>query len=134
MTCLNDITEEIIRNDYIIDLLLLLGDDDQVSFYGFYIRYINFSLKFYKLENKVDKNFQKLMSIMYRISWLPNYFKRFTNAIDRLDSNNFEKLINHLCNYLTECNPYTNQPDIENKKSLYRLHAKVMLIDNINLI
>jgi hypothetical protein len=136
MTCLNDITEAIVQKDYIIDLLMLLDDDDQISFYGFYVRYINFSTKYYKLENKVDKNFNKLISIMYKMTWLPMYFKRFTDVIDQFDSQSFEKLINHLCNYLTEFNPYNEQNtiDIENKKALYRLHAKVLLIDNINLI
>jgi hypothetical protein len=138
MTCLNDINEEIVRKEYIIDLLLLLNDQDQISFYGFYVRYINFSLKYYKLENKVDNNFDKLISIVYKMKWLPSYFKRFTDIINKLDQVNFEKVINHICNYLTEFNPFLRKDeinsDLENKKGYYRIQTKILLIDNINLI
>jgi hypothetical protein len=139
MTCLNDIDERIIRNEFIVDLLLLLENDYQSAFYGFYVRYLNFSLKFFKIENKADKNLKKLISIFYRMSWLPMYFKRFTDKLELFNFNNFERLVTLICNYLTEFNPFSinnkiSESELEKKKDFYRINAKVLLIDNINVI
>jgi hypothetical protein len=55
MQGLNDIDEKIIEKEYLIELLSLLDEKEQLSFYGFYIRYIRYSISKIKIkcENKM---------------------------------------------------------------------------------
>ncbi len=55
MQGLNDIDEKIIDREYLIELLSLLDEKQQLSFYGFYIRFIRHSILKIKLkcENKM---------------------------------------------------------------------------------
>ena len=133
MTHLNDIDERIINKDYLVDLLELLDNEDHLSLYGYYTRYIFYSIKYYKVNLTVNSNLKKIFCILYKNQWLPEYFMKMTDIVEKLDKFNFEKLMNYIHNYMTEYHEKNNEE--KNKgKTIYKILIKVMIIDNIKKI
>ena len=108
MLYLNDIDEKIINKEYLIHLLELLDSEDHISLYGYYTRYIFYSIKYYKITLSVNPNLKKIFGILYKNQWLPQYFMKMTDIVENLDKTNFEKLMNSIYNYLTEFHEKSN--------------------------
>jgi hypothetical protein len=133
MLYLNDIDEKIINKEYLIDLLELLDCEDHISLYGYYTRYIFYSIKYYKITLSVIPNLKKIFGILYKNNWLPQYFMKLTDIVEILDKSNFEKLMNYIYNYMNQLHEKSND-EIIRGRSTYKLLIKVMIIDNIKKI
>jgi hypothetical protein len=130
MPCLNDIDEKIIKKEYIFELLDYLDNKEQKALFGFYLRFIRYNVKYYKMNQCVHPALKKVLNILLTNHWIPFYLKRLVDVIDSLNATNFEKLISCICDYLTETNEVRNIVR-ENK---YKTFAKVMILENIKLI
>jgi hypothetical protein len=130
MPCLNDIDERILKKEYIFELLDYLENEHHMALFGFYLRFVKYNLKYYKVNQSVHPALKKVLTILLNNAWIPVYYKRLIDAIELLDCSNFEKLINFICDYMTDCN---GNRDLENDNK-YKTYAKVMILENINLI
>jgi hypothetical protein len=80
MQGLNDIDEKIIEKEFLIELISLLDEKEHLSFYGFYIRFIRYSINKIKLAKEkkdntdsfIPKNLILLLSTLIRVNFF-NY-------------------------------------------------------------
>jgi hypothetical protein len=130
MPCLNDIDERIIKKDYIFELLDFLDQDDHKALFGFYLRFVKYNVRFFKINQCVHPSLKKVLNIVLDHNWIPIYFTRLIDVIEMLDSYNFEKLVNYLCDYMSTFGQ-NNKIEDENK---YKTLAKIMILENIKYI
>ena len=67
MQGLNDVDERIIEKDFILDLLIILDQNYQITFHGFYLRFLKNSIPRLKCSNKMIVNIKKLLLIFYKV-------------------------------------------------------------------
>lgn len=67
MKGLNDIDEKIVNKEYLLEILALLDDKDQTSFYGFYLKYIKYSISLLKIKPDTINKLKKLLGILIKV-------------------------------------------------------------------
>ena len=70
MQGLNDVDEKIIEKDFILDLLIILDENYQITFYGFYLRFLKNCIPRLKCSTKIINNIKKLLLIFYKVRYL----------------------------------------------------------------
>lgn len=67
MQGLNDFDEKITEKEFIVELLHILDEEFQYSFYGFYLNFIKVSLIRIKSQNKVSNNLIEILKILLKV-------------------------------------------------------------------
>lgn len=172
MKGINDIDEKICNKEYLMDLLSLL-EGRQKTFYGFYLRFLRFYIDNLKLIFGDEKkysifkiNLKKLLNILLRVKiilifykekWIPEYYMKLVNAVDKMNEKNLENFLNHVSLYLKDFpskdyehseemiivdgeSGYNSsikkekEEDLYKKKKSYEILFKVILMENIQYI
>ena len=68
MQGLNDIDEKIIKKEYLIDLLTLIDEKDHLSFYGFYVRFIRYSISQIKVLTNIPQSLINIFNILFKVN------------------------------------------------------------------
>ena len=140
MVGLNDIDSTITSNLFIIDVLSLLSKKKQLSFFGFYIRFLTVGSS----HKQSKENVIKLINMMLRLKWLPETFRDLIMILTNESGVNKEKIIKFIVDYLKEKSfeieeenieeRKENEVDVIKRKNKFSVRYKQIIFENIDII